>query len=72
MNTSSSATEKLRSVLLAEKGDSIQRLQRYKALTQKIADYQVGIGFAPTEEEFTQWLADVKHTVDLKKMLAGG
>ncbi|MGB4116000.1 MAG: hypothetical protein WBK51_05595 [Polaromonas sp.] len=71
MNKSSSAKEKLRSVLIAEKSDSLQRLQRYKALTQKIADYQVGVGQAPTEEEFSQWLADVKHAVDLKTLMAG-
>ena len=66
------AKEKLRTALITEKSDSDERLFRYKSLTAKIADYQVGIGPAPTEKEFTQWLADVKHAVDLKNMLGGG
>ena len=69
MKNSSPAANKLRVVLREEKSECNQQLQRYKSLTQKIADYQVGIGPAPTEEEFAQWLTDVKHAVDLKIML---
>lgn len=72
MNHSSSTREKLKSALEAEKDDSNARLLRYKSLTAKIADYQLGKGSAPTEEEFNQWLADVKHAVDLKTMMGGG
>ena len=72
MITNYTSTEKLRTLLIAEKSDCIGRLQRYKALTLKIADYQVGVCPAPTEEEFTQWLADVEHAVSLKTVLSGG
>ena len=72
MITNYTSTEKLRTLLIAEKSDCIGRLQRYKALTLKIADYQVGVCPAPTEEEFTQWLADVEHAVSLKAVLSGG
>ena len=72
MYTSLTSAQKLRTVLIAEKSDSNQRLERYKSLTQKIADYQVGKGPAPTEAEFSQWLEDVKHAVDLSTVLAGG
>lgn len=71
MGIPSSSVDKLRAALEAENSDSDLRVQRYKSLTAKIADYQVGIGSAPTEEEFTQWLADVKHAVDLKNTLGG-
>ena len=72
MYTPFTSTQRLRAVLIAEKSDCNERLKRYKSLTQKIADYQVGIGPAPTEEEFNQWLEDVKHAVDLNTVLAGG
>ena len=72
MITNYTSTEKLRTLLIAEKSDCIGRLQRYKALTLKIADYQVGVCPAPTEEEFTQGLADVEHAVSLKAVLSGG
>lgn len=72
MKHSSPAKDKLKNALEAEKDDSNARLLRYKSLTAKIADYQVGKGSAPTEEEFNQWLADVKHAVDLKTMMGGG
>jgi hypothetical protein len=72
MSSPSTTTDKLKAALEAERADSDVRLQRYKLLTAKIADYQVGTGPAPTEEEFSQWLADVKHAVDLKNMLGGG
>ena len=72
MNYSSPIKEKLRNALKAEKVDANARLLRYKSLTAKIADYQLGKGAAPTEEEFNQWLADVKHAVDLKTMMSGG
>lgn len=72
MNHSSLAKDKLKNALEAEKDDSNARLLRYKSLTAKIADYQLGKGSAPTEEEFNQWLADVKHAVDLKTMMGGG
>jgi hypothetical protein len=65
-------SEKLRAALIAEKSDAHARMLRYKLLTTKIAEHQVGHGPAPTEEEFTQWLADVKYAVDLKKMMGGG
>ena len=42
-----------------------------KALTAKIAEHQMSHEPAPTEEKFTQWQADVKHAVDLKKMMTG-
>ena len=71
MYSSLTSAQKLRSVLIAEKSDCSQRLERYKTLTQKIADYQMGRGSAPTEEEFSQWLADVDHAVDLTTRLAG-
>lgn len=71
MYTSLTSAQKLRSVLIAEKSDCNQRLKRYKALTQQIADYQMGEGPPPTEQEFSQWLADVKHAVDLNTVLAG-
>ena len=64
--------EKLKAALTAEKSDVRARMRRYKALTAKISEHQLGNGPAPTEEEFTQWLADVKHAVDLKKMMVGG
>ena len=69
MHPSSTTRDKLRTVLASEKSDVNQRFERYKTLTLKIADYQVGNGPAPTEDEFNQWLADVQHTVDLKKMI---
>lgn len=72
MNHSASAKEKLRNALAAEKVDTSERLLRYKSLTAKLADYQVGIGPAPTEDEFNQWLADVKHAVNLQKLIVGG
>ena len=72
MYTSLTSAQKLRTVLIAEKSDSNQRLKRYKSHTQKIADYQMGRGPAPTEEEFNQWLADVKHAVNLNTLMAGG
>ena len=67
-----STAEKLRTLLIAEKSDCDGRLQRYKSLTLKIANYQVGVCPAPTEEEFIQWLADVEHEVSLKTVLSGG
>ena len=72
MITEYTSTEKLRTLLIAEKSDCNGRLQRYKSLTLKIANYQVGVCPAPTEEEFTQWLADVEHAVSLKTVLSGG
>lgn len=72
MITHYTAAQKLRTLLIAEKSDCNGRLQRYKSLTLKIADYQVGVCPAPTEEEFTQWLADVEHAVSLKTVLSGG
>ena len=66
------SAQKLRTLLIAEKNDSDGRLQRYEFLTLRIADYQVGVSPAPTEEEFTQWLADVEHAVSLKTVLSGG
>ena len=71
MSKISTNTEKLKAALIAEKSDEHAREQRYKALTAKIAEHQMSHEPAPTEEEFTQWLADVKHAVDLKKMMAG-
>ena len=72
MSSLSPTTKKLEAAFEAEKIASELSLVRYKSLTAKIADYQVGQGPAPTEEEFTQWLADVKHAVDLKNMLGVG
>ena len=72
MQKISTNSEKLRAALIAEKSDEHVRMARYKALTAKIAQHQVGHMPAPTEEEFTQWLADVKHAVNLKKMMTGG
>lgn len=71
MYSSLTSAQKLRSVLISEKSDCNQRLERYKTLTQKITDYQMGRGSAPTEEEFSQWLVDVEHAVDLTTVLAG-
>ena len=71
MITKYASAQKLRTLLIAEKSDCNGRLQRYESLTLKIADYQVGICPAPTEEEFTQWLADVEHAVNLKTVLSG-
>jgi hypothetical protein len=62
-------TEKLRAAVVVEHGEAHLRAERYKILTAKIAAHQVGKGEAPTEEEFTQWLVDVKHAVNLKKMM---
>lgn len=72
MATTRTSTEKLRAALIAEKSDDNVRIQRYKDLTEKIAQHQLGHGPAPTEEEFTQWLADVKRTVALKKLIGVG
>ena len=72
MSKISTNTEKLKSAVFAEKSDVYVRMQRYKDLTAKISNHQLGEGPAPTEEEFTQWLADVKHAVDLKKMMVSG
>lgn len=72
MYTSLTSAQKLRTVLIAEKSNSMQQLKRYKVQTQKIADYQMGKGPAPTEEEFNQWLADVKHAVNLNTLMSGG
>lgn len=72
MYTSLTSTQKLRTVLIAEKSDCNQRSERYKSLTKKIADYQMARGPAPTEEDFSQWLADVDHAVNLTTVLAGG
>ena len=72
MQTPLTSAKKLRAVLIAEKSDSNQRLKRYKLHTQKIADYQMGRGPAPTEQEFNQWLADVKHAVNLNTLMAEG
>ena len=72
MSTKYASAEKLQTLLIAEKSDCNGRLQRYEALTLKIADYQVGVSPAPTEEEFTQWLADVEHAFSLKTILSGG
>ena len=72
MITDHTTAEKLRTLLIAEKSDCGGRLQRYQSLTLKITDYQVGVCPAPTEEEFTQWLADVEHEVSLKTVLSGG
>lgn len=72
MYTSLTSAQKLRTVLIEEKSDSNQRLERYKSHTQKLADYQMGKGPAPTEEEFCQWMTDVKHAVNLNAVLSGG
>ena len=72
MYSSLTSAQKLRTVLIAEKSDSDQRLKRYKSHTQKIADYQMGRGPAPTEDELNQWLADVNHAVNLNTLMAGG
>ena len=72
MYNSLTSAQKLRTVLIAEKSDSNLRINRYKSHTQKIAEYQMGRGPAPTEEEFNQWLADVKHAVNLNTLMAGG
>ena len=72
MHNSLTSAQKLRTVLIAEKSDSNHRINRYKSHTQKIAEYQMGRGPAPTEEEFNQWLADVKHAVNLNTLMAGG
>ena len=63
--------QKLKLALAQEKLASQVCMTRYKALTSKIAQFQMGEGPAPTEEEFTQWLADVKYAVELKKLLDG-
>lgn len=72
MNHVEPVKHKLHTAILAEKSDANERLLRYKSLSAKIADYQIGVGSAPTEDEFKQWLADVEYAVDLKKMLGGG
>ena len=72
MYTSLTSAQKLRTVLIAEKSESNRQLKRYKSHTQKITDYQMGRGPAPTEEEFNQWLGDVKHAVNLNTLMAGG
>ena len=64
-------TEKLHSALEAEQYACADSLARYKALTGKIEKYQLGVGPAPTEEEFTQWIAEVKRAVALRKLLDG-
>ena len=70
MNYSLTSAQRLRTVLGMEKSDSIERQQRYRLLTQKIADYQMGTGPAQTDVELNQWRADVKHAIDLKTVLA--
>ena len=64
-------TEKLHSAVEAEQCACAASLSRYKALTGKIESYQLGVGPAPTEEEFTQWIAEVKRAVALRKLLDG-
>ena len=70
MNYSLTSAQKLRTLLSVEKNHTIERQDRYKLLTQKIADYQMGTGPAQTDEELKQWRADVKHAIDLKTVLA--
>ena len=70
MNYSLTSAQKLRTLLGVEKSHTIERQDRYKLLTQKIADYQMGTGPAQTDEELKQWRADVKHAIDLKTVLA--
>lgn len=65
-------TEKLKGATVAEKSEVHSRAERYKALRANTAAHQVSFGLAPNEEEFTQWLADVKHAVNLKKMMVSG
>ncbi len=64
-------SQKLKQVLRAEKLviDASQAL--YKNLTTKIEQFQIGKGPAPTEEEFNQWIAEVKKAVELKRALGG-
>jgi len=63
--------EKLRAAV-EEKSEVHSLAERYKALRANTAAHQVSLGLAPIEEEFTQWLADVKHAVKLKKMMVSG
>lgn len=64
-------SEKLREAVAAEQRATAASLALYQALTQKIEKYQLGEGVAPTEDEFTQWLAEVNHAVTLRKLLDG-
>jgi TorA maturation chaperone TorD len=65
------SSEKLRQAVAAEKRATADSLALYLLLTEKIEKYQVGEGPAPTELEFTQWLAEVKRAVTLRKLLDG-
>ncbi len=62
-------SEKLKKAVAAEKAAAAASLSRYVLLTDKIQKYQMGEGAPPTEEEFTQWLAEVKRAVELRKLL---
>ncbi len=57
--------------MAAEKRATADSLTLYRSLTEKIEKYQLGEGPAPTEQEFTQWLAEVKRAVALRKLLDG-
>lgn len=67
----SMSNDKLRRAVDDEKLAATASPDLYKLLSTKITQYQMDKGPAPTEDEFNQWLADVKYAVDLRKMLAG-
>lgn len=72
MNSSHSVNnDKLRLAVEEEKLAAAASLKRYKLLSSKITQYQMGEGPAPSEEEFNQWLADVQRAVELKRVLSG-
>ena len=64
-------TQKLRQALAEEKLAAETSMVRYRSLTAKITQFQMGEGPAPTEAEFSQWVADVNRAVELRKLLDG-
>lgn len=62
---------KLRQAMQAEKLAIAASEVLYHNLTQKISHFQMGKGSAPTEAEFTQWVAEVEKAIDLKRVLNG-
>lgn len=64
-------SKKLKQALQAEKQAIIASQTLYENLTTKIHQFQTGTGPAPTEAEFTQWIAEVEKAVELKRVLSG-
>ena len=71
MPNSPGSLDKLRQAISMEKQDTALRAAELKSLTAKMKAYQLGMGPAPSIEEFTQWREATEKSLLVRRLQSG-